>query len=147
MGHLKVSADGNLPPQRFIDALTDFGPDRSRWWGNSSESRFQVHERSDTWAEVTEGAVSGGVWQRLRYDWSTPGRVTLDVLESNAFGPGSSWTYDVSGGTDRCHVVLTVVRRPHTLRGRLLDPLLQLVGSTYFRRDLLATLRRLEDAG
>jgi hypothetical protein len=144
VGRLTVAADGHLPPQRFIDALTDFGPDRARWWGNSSDGLLEVHERGDTWADVTEGTRASGIWQRYRYDWSTPGRVTLTVLESNAFGPGSSWTYDVSGTDDAAHVELRIVRVPNTLRGRIFDPLLSLVGSGYFRRDLRSTLAKLE---
>ena len=144
MGRLKVAADGNLPPERFVHALTDFGPDRSRWWGNSSDGLLVVHERGDTWADVTEGTAASGIWQRYRYDWSTPGRVRLEVLDSNTFGPGSSWTYDVSGTEDRAHVELTIVRVPIGLRGRIFDVLLTVIGSTYFRRDLRATLAKLE---
>ena len=48
--------------------------------------------------------------------------VTLDVLDSNAFGPGSRWTYRVeSDGAGGCHVDLTIVRVPTTTKGRVLD--------------------------
>lgn len=146
MGRLRVSAEGRVPPERFLDALTDFGPDRARWWGNSSPGMQVVHDRGDTWADVTEGTAASSIWQRTRYDWSTPGRVTLDVLDSNAFGPGSSWTYDVTGTPTGCHVDLAIVRVPSSVRGRVFDALLRPIGAAYFRRDLRTTLARLESA-
>jgi hypothetical protein len=148
MGRAHVRAHGTFPPERFVSALVDFGPGRSEVWGNSDPRHLAVHDRGDTWAEVTEGSgAGGGVWQRLRYDWSTPGQVTLEVLDSNAFGPGGSWTYrlepDGAGGTD---IDLTVVRVPCSLKGRVLDVLLGLGGSRYFARDLRRSVRRLEQS-
>jgi hypothetical protein len=146
MGRAHVRAHGTFPPDRFVAALVDFGPGRSQIWGNSDPEHLTVHDRGDTWAEVTEGSgAGGGVWQRLRYDWSTPGVVTLEVLDGNAFGPGGRWTYrvepDGSGGTD---IDLTVVRVPCSLKGRVLDVLLALGGSSYFARDLRRSIRQLE---
>lgn len=146
MGRAHARAHGTFPPGRFLEALTDFGPDRGRVWGNSDPRHLVVHDRGETWAEVTERSPApGGVWQRLRYDWATPGVVRLDVLDSNAFGPGSRWTYrldgDGSGGTD---IDLTVVRVPCTARGRLFDVLLSLGGGVFFARDLRRSVRALE---
>jgi hypothetical protein len=146
MGRAHVRAHGTFPPEQFVAALTDFGPGRSEIWGNSSPRHLAVHDRGSTWAEVTEGSDSGGgVWQRLRYDWSEPALVTLTVLDSNAFGPGSSWTYrlepDGSGGT---LIDLTIVRVPTTTKGRVLDVVLALGGRLYFARDLRRSVRRIE---
>ncbi|HYH73400.1 MAG TPA: hypothetical protein VD764_09280 [Nocardioides sp.] len=146
MGRAHVRAHGAVAPERFVAALTDFGPGRNEIWGNSDPRHLAVHDRGEGWAEVTEGSgAGGGVWQRLRYDWSAADVVTLDVLDSNAFGAGSRWTYrmepDGAGGTT---VDLTIVRVPTTTRGRVLDVLLALGGSGYFGRDLRRSLRRLE---
>ena len=146
MGRAHVRAHGSFPPERFVAALTDFGAGRSEIWGNSSPRHLAVHDVGPTWAEVTEGSdAGGGVWQRLRYDWSAPDVVTLTVLDSNAFGRGSSWTYrlepDRSGGT---LIDLTVVRVPRSTKGRVLDVLLSLGGSSWFASDLRRSLRRLE---
>ncbi|WP_245160803.1 hypothetical protein [Blastococcus sp. CT_GayMR16] len=128
-------------------ALTDFGAGREEIWGNSDPRHLAVHDRGETWAEVTEGSAAGGVWQRLRYDWSVPDEVTLEVLDSNAFGAGSRWTYRVeSDGAGGCHVDLTIERVPTTTRGRVLDTLLGLGGGAWFARDLRRSLRRLESA-
>jgi hypothetical protein len=35
-------------------------------------------------ADVTEG--SGGVWERLQYDWSDPNRIAARTIDSNVFG-------------------------------------------------------------
>ena len=146
MGKVRASAEGRFPPERFIDALTDFGPGRSRIWGNSSDSLLQVHSQGDTWADVTEGSRGAGIWQRYRYDWGTPGRVLLTVLESNAFGPGSSWTYEIRPTESGCRVDLVIIRNPTTTKGRLVEPFLWLGGGFYFGRDLRRTMRRLESA-
>jgi hypothetical protein len=146
MGRVHVRGHGAVPPEEFVAALTDFGPGRRQVWGNSDPRHLVVHDRGDTWAEVTEGSAAGGVWQRLRYDWSVPDVVTLEVLDSNAFGPGSRWTYRVeSDGAGGCLVDLTIVRVPTTTKGRALDVVLGLGGSAYFARDLRRTLRRLEE--
>ena len=146
MGRVHVRAHGAVAPERFVGALTDFGPGRAEVWGNSDPRHLAVHGRGDTWAEVTEGTgtAGGGVWQRLRYDWSVPGVVTLDVLESNAFGRGSRWTYRVDpDGAGGSAVDLTVVRVPTTAKGRVLDVLLAVGGRFWFARDLRRSLRRL----
>ena len=143
MGRVHVRAHGSFAPEVFVRALTDFGPGRSEVFGNTAEVR--VHDRGDTWAEVTEGSTTGPVWQRSRYDWSTPGEVRIDVLDSNAFGPGSRWNYRLTpstgGGTD---IDLAIVRVPSTAKGRVLDALLRLGGSLFFARDLRRTVRTLE---
>jgi hypothetical protein len=146
MGRVHVQAHGSFPPDVFVRALTDFGPGRSEVFGNNAAADLRVHDRGDTWAEVTEGSTSGGVWQRTRYDWSTPGQVLIDVVDSNAFGPGSRWLYRVApaqdGGTD---IDLRIRRVPNTTKGRLLDRLLSLgAGHVFFTRDLRHTVRTLE---
>ncbi len=145
MGRVHVRAHGTFPPDVLVAALTDFGPGRSAVFGNSETGSLRVHDRGETWADVTEGSrAGGGVWQRMRYDWSTPGEVRLDVTDSNAFGRGSRWTYRVTpadGGTD---IDLRIVRVPCSAKGRLLDLALSLSGGLFFRRDLRRTVRALE---
>ena len=148
MGRVHVQEHGSFPPERFLAALTDFGPGRAQAWGNTDQAKLTVHGRGATWAEVTEGSpAAGSIWQRSRYDWSAPGVVTIEVLDSNAFGPGSRWTYllepSAGGGTD---IDLTIRRVPNSLKGRIFDVLLSLGGSAYFARDLRRTIGRLENA-
>ena len=62
-------------PAQFVAGLTDFGPGRKELFPNSADGYLKVHDQGDNWADVTEG--SNGIWERLRYDWSNPGRITL----------------------------------------------------------------------
>jgi len=146
MGDVRVSATGRFPPERFVAALTDFGPARERIFGNSQGGYLTVHDQGPDWAEVTEGSTAGGgIWQRYRYDWSTPGEVRLEVLDSNAFGKGSYWHYRVTpDGSGGSVVALHIHRQPTSLRGRLLDLALRLVGKRFFARDLGHTIAEIE---
>jgi len=146
MGDVRVRATGRFAPQRFVAALTDFGGDREKLFGNSQNGFLTVHEVGPDWADVTEGSTAGGgIWQRTRYDWSTPGEVRLEVLDSNAFGKGSYWQYRISPDESGGSVIdLHVHRNPTTTKGRLVDLALRVIGPWFFRRDLRATVRRLE---
>ncbi len=64
-----------LTPEQYIDGLTDFSPGRSKVFSKSADDYLKVHSVGPTEADVTEG--SGGVWERLHYDWSNPNRVVL----------------------------------------------------------------------
>jgi len=68
-------------PEQFIAGLTDFGPGRSRLFGNSADEYLKVHDRGRSEADLTEG--SGGIWERLHYDWSDPNRVVMTTTDSN----------------------------------------------------------------
>jgi hypothetical protein len=49
-----------------------------------------VHQLGRTEADVTEG--SGGIWERLHYDWSDPNHVVLTTTDSNLWSGGSGHT-------------------------------------------------------
>ncbi|MGW0043878.1 helix-turn-helix transcriptional regulator [Rhodococcus sp. NPDC003348] len=66
--------------EQFVAALTDFGPDRSTLFGNSADEYLEVHEQGRDHADVTEG--SGGVWERLSYDWSDPNHIVLKSVSA-----------------------------------------------------------------
>jgi hypothetical protein len=140
-----VQADTPVAPERIIAALTDFSAQRGELFGTSDPGRFTVHDRGDSWADVTEGNSTAGIWQRSRYDWSKPGVVRLDVSDSNMFGSGSSWEYRIDPGANGgSHVALTIQRVPVSARARFFDVLLGLAGGPYFGRDLRRTLTLLE---
>ena len=50
-------------PEQYVAGLTDFGPGRSKLFGNSADEYLKVHDRGPSQADVTEG--SGGIWERL----------------------------------------------------------------------------------
>jgi len=48
-----------LTPEEYVSGLTDFGPGRSKLFGNSADGYLKVHRRGRCEADVTEG--SGGI--------------------------------------------------------------------------------------
>lgn len=145
MAKIHYEADGAVSADRFLAALTDFGERRPELWPNLDAKYYRLHERGNTWAEVTEGTdVLGGVSARERYDWSRPGTVTLTLLESRDFRPGTQIQYGVSeraGGG--CHVAVDFQRIAASPRGRLIGAVVQIVGRRRFSQDLRETLARL----
>jgi hypothetical protein len=114
-------------PDQFIAGLTDFGPGRSELFKNSADSYLQVHGSGPQWADVTEG--SGGVWERLNYDWSNPHHVVLTTTDSNLFGGTSGHTYTLTprpDGTTDIDVVL--IREGKNLNGRIVAGVLGTIG-------------------
>src|SRR5690349_16755221 len=75
MATIRLHRTTTATPQQFVAAITDFGPGRSKIFPNSADSYLKVHSQGPHEADVTEG--SKGVWERLRYDWSEPGRVVM----------------------------------------------------------------------
>jgi hypothetical protein len=146
MGKVHYEADGRLSADRFIAALTDFGERRPELWPNLDAKFYKLHDRGDTWAEVTEGTdIFGGVSARERYDWSEPGVVRLRLLEATDFKPGTEIVYRVTARPDGgCHVAVDFQRIAASLRGRLVGLLVQLAGARRFRADLRVTLDRLD---
>src|SRR3974390_615437 len=85
-------------PEQYIAGLTDFGPGRAKLFGNSADEYLKVHSRSRSQADVTEG--SGGIWERLRYDWSDPSHVVLTTTDSNLWGGASGHVYNFTRRAD-----------------------------------------------
>ena len=145
MARIHYEADGPVPPERFITALTDFSEARPALWPSLDAKFFKVHELGPTWAEVTEGTdVFGGVWAREHYDWSQPGLVRQELLESADFRPGTLIEYRVKPGPGGgCHVAVDFQRIATSLRGRFVGAVVQLTGVQRFGRELRVTLERL----
>jgi hypothetical protein len=148
MAHVVTDLDTTARPDRVIGALTDFSPRRFELWPNVDRNYFKLERAGDASAEVTEGSpVFGGVWERSRYDWSQPGKVHIEVTDSNAFKPGSFWIYEVTpranGGS---HVHMEFERRPRNFKGFVVGAVLSVVGKRMFGKLLGETLRRVEAA-
>jgi hypothetical protein len=145
MAKIHYAADGSIPPERFIAALTDFSPDRPRLWPNLSPKFYTVHEVGPDWADVTEGSdFLGGVWGRERYDWSTAGVVELTLQSSPSFDAGTRIVYRVTPRDDGCHVEVDFQRAARDLKGRIVGVLVQFGGSRQFSAQLRETFARLE---
>jgi len=132
-----------LTPEQFIAGLTDFGPGRSKLFGHSADEYLKVHHRSLTEADVTEG--SGGIWERLHYDWSDPVRVVLTTTDSNLWGGASGHTYIFTrrpdGATD---IDVVVIREGKNLKGRLLGLVLGTIGRSVLEKALRESVKAIE---
>jgi hypothetical protein len=118
---------------QYLAALTDFGPGRSTVFPNSADGYLKVHARGSSQADVTEG--SGGIWERLHYDWSDPTRVVLTTTDSNTWGGSSGHTYTFTPRSDgRTDIDVTVVRDGKNLKGRFLGLVLGTVGKSVLQK-------------
>ena len=151
MQTIRVVLHSSLAPERVLQAAYDFSERRAEVWPAVSVPRLTVHDRGDTWADVTEGTRAGPVvnWERCRYDWSQPGFVTATVTDSNVYAfPASSWEITATPGDNGSHVEMIWVRefKPGP-RGRLFGTLFRIVGARLFSgyaRDVLTNLERIE---
>ncbi len=132
-----------LTPEQYVAGLTDFGPGRSKIFSKSADDYLKMHDRGSSQADVTEG--SGGIWERLHYDWSNPNHVVLTTTDSNVWGGASGHTYTFTrhpnGTTD---VDLVVVREGKNLKGRLLGFVLRTIGRRVLERAFENSVKAIE---
>ena len=130
-------------PEQFIAGLTDFGPGRSKVFAKSADSYLKVHRRGPYQADVTEG--SGGVWERLQYDWSDPNHVVAKTTDSNMFGGASGYKYTLTpqpnGTTD---VDVVIIREGKNFRGLVLAGVLGTVGKGVLRKAFVNSVKAIE---
>jgi hypothetical protein len=133
-------------PEQFVAALTDFGPGRKQVFPNSSDKDLKVHSVGATEADVTEG--SGGIWERLTYDWSNPERVVLTTTDSNTWGGASGHTYTFRRNPDGTTVIdAVVVRDGKNVKGKLLGAVLGTVGKGQLSKAFDTTIKAVEARG
>ncbi|WP_250032326.1 hypothetical protein [Paractinoplanes maris] len=130
-------------PEQFLAGLTDFGPGRAQLFGNSADEYLKIHGQGPDWADVTEG--SGGIWERLRYDWSDAHRVVMTTTDSNIWGGRSGHTYTLTPQPDGTTVLdVVVVREGKNLKGRLTGVLLGTIGKGVLGKALKNTVKAIE---
>jgi hypothetical protein len=146
MNKIHLTAKTSVAPERIIQALTDFSPQRLQHWSNIDPRYYQVHAVEATSADITEGsAFLGSIWERSTYDWSQPGEVTSTIQSSNAFATGGFWHYHIARTEEGESLVeLTVDRRGKNLKGYVLATLLRVFGRQLFSQSLAQTLKSLE---
>jgi hypothetical protein len=130
-------------PEQFVAGLTDFGPGREKLFGKSADSDLKVHSQGAHEADVTEG--SGGIWERLHYDWSDPNRVVLTVTDSNTWSSRSRYTYTLTRQPDgKTDVDVVNVRDGKNLKGRVLALVLATVGKSVLVKEFGKTIKAIE---
>lgn len=130
-------------PEQFLAGLTDFGPGRSKIFGNSADKYLKVHNVGPTDADVTEGSM--GVWERLHYDWSDPTRIVMTTTDSNTWGGASGHTYTLTRQPDGTTAVdAVVVREGKNLKGRALAVLVGIGGKRVLGKAFANTIKAIE---
>lgn len=130
-------------PERLVAALSDFRLGRVKLFENSADEYLKVHHLGRSEADVTEG--SGGIWERLYYDWSDPNHVIVVTIDSNVWECGSSYTYtftrQTNGTTD---IDVLVAREGKNFKGRLLGFVLRTIGKRVLERAFRNTVKAIE---
>jgi hypothetical protein len=143
MPTLHLHQTTTLTPEQYTAGLTDFGPGRGKLFGNSTDDYMKVHSRSATEADVTEG--SGGIWERLHYDWSDPNHVVLTTTDSNTWGGASGHTYNFKRNSDgTTDIDAVVVREGKNLKGWLLGLVVGTIGKSVLEKAFKNSIKAIE---
>ena len=130
-------------PEQYVAGLTDFGPGRSKLFGNSADKYLEVHSQGPTDADVTEG--SAGIWERLHYDWSDPDHIVLTTSDSNLWGGASGHTYTFTRRPDgTTEIDAVVVREGKNLKGKALGLFLGSLGKGTLAKTFTKTVKAIE---
>ena len=137
MSTIHLHQTTTLTPEQYVAGLTDFGPDRSKLFGNSAQEYLKVHHLGPSHADV--------IWERLHYNWSDPNRVILTTTDSNVWGGASGHTYTFSrrpdGTTD---IDVVVVREGKNLKGWILGFVLGTIGRGVLERAFENSVKAIE---
>jgi hypothetical protein len=143
MSRIHLHEKTTATPEQFVAALTDFGPGRAQLFPNSSDDYLKVHDRGATEADVTEG--SGGIWERLHYDWSDPNRIVMKTTDSNLWGGDSGHIYTFTRNPDgTTDLDAEVVRDGKNLKGRVLGAIVGSIGKSHLSKALASTVKAVE---
>lgn len=143
---MQFVTETSLSPERVVALLTDFSERRPERWPGLWEGAYKVYSVGDRVAEVQEGNKSPRVWARERYDWSQPGIVRWEVVESNFCKPGSfveTRLEPADGGGTRVH--LTWSREGTSLSGRIAAVLVPLMRGGPVKASFRAGLKKEEE--
>src|SRR5262245_18108298 len=143
MATLHYHQNSTETPEQLVAGVSDFGPGRSKLFARSAVGYLKVHSQGATEADVTEG--SGGVWERLHYDWSDPNRIVMTTTDSNAWGRNSGHTYTFTRKADgTTDVDAVVVREGKNFKGRTLELLIGTVGKGSLAKAFANTVKAIE---
>jgi hypothetical protein len=143
MSTIHLHRTTTLTPEQYIAGLTNFGPGRSKLFGNSADEYMRVHNLGRTQADVTEG--SGGIWERLLYDWSDPNHVVLKTADSNTWGGESGHTYNFTRRPDgKTDIDVVVVRDGKNLKGWILGLVVGTIGKSVLEKAFVNSVKAIE---
>jgi len=143
MSTIHFTENTTVTPEQFVAGLTDFGPERSKVFSKSADEYLEVHSAGSHEADVTEG--SGGVWERLHYDWSDPSHVVLKTTDSNVWGGASGYRYTLTQlPSGQTHVDVVIVRQGKNAVGRVLGLVLGTIGKGVLGKAFEQSVRAIE---
>ena len=143
MSTIHLHQTTTLTPEQYVAGFTDFGPNRAKLFDNSADEYLKVHSRGPSKADVTEG--SGGIWERLQYDWSDPNHVVLTTTDSNTWRAASGHTYNFTRRPDGLtDIDVVVVRDGKNLKGWFLGLVLGTVGKGVLEKAFEHSVKAIE---
>jgi hypothetical protein len=144
---VEFDMETSLPPEKVLGMLTDFSAWRPDVWPGLWAGAYEVYSVGPTTAEVREGNKFPRVWARERYNWSTPGVVRWEVMESNFCKPGSFVEARLrpreAGGSG---LRIRWNRTPSSVMGVLATAMIVLTRGAPVRASLNASLKQAEQA-
>jgi hypothetical protein len=146
MPRLEIDVETTLTPAQVIEALTDFTERRTELFPGLAPEYYEVYSLDETSAEVMEGTAKPKIWARERYDWSKPGEVSWQLVESNIFKSGTVMTMKPEATATGSTVHIHWHRDPKGVKGRMLVTLLTMSGGRFMRRYFNDTFADLEKA-
>jgi hypothetical protein len=148
MAKIEMDAETSLAPDQVIGMLTDFSDQRPAIWPGLWEGAYKVYSVGETSAEIREGNKKPKIWARERYDWSKPGVVRWEVIESNFCKPGSFVEAKVQrrdDGGSRVHI--TWSRSPTSLVGMVALVMIVITRGAPVKASMTSAFKRAESKG
>ena len=108
MARIEFDVGTTLPLEKVRAMLLDFSEGRPDTWPGLARDQYKVYSVGETSAEIREGNKRPKVWARERYDWSRPGIIKWEVVESNFSKPGSYLEAHLNqrdGGGTTVHII------------------------------------------
>ncbi|MGW2620777.1 hypothetical protein [Streptomyces sp. NPDC001500] len=129
MPSLHFHVDSSMSPDEVMGMPTNFTPSRVEEWSSIDAEHFQVHERGETWAEVTEGNDKS--WERARYEGDpSANRATVTTCDSVPFGSGG-WQFQIISTDNGIRVDIRLERHPTSLESQVLSSIIPFAGPVF----------------
>lgn len=129
MPSLHFHVNSSMSPAEVMAVLTNFSPSRVEEWPSIDAEHFQVHERGDMWAEVTEGNDKS--WERARYEWDpSKNTVTVTTHDSVPFGSGG-WQFHMTPTDNGTRIDVRLERHPTSFTSKVKSSIIPLAGPVF----------------
>ena len=143
MAKVAFDIDTPLPPEKVTAMFLDFSDKRPETWPGLWAGAYEIYSAGDTSAEIREGNKRPRIWARERYDWSTPGRIRWEVVESNFSRPGSHLeAYIKPGANGGTHVHVDWERWATSFVGRVALGLIVLTRGAPVKASMVAAFKK-----